>query len=151
VHYFVKSQINRFHFFAIWVALCLSPLAHGAVTLTTNSDVATAGYYQLEWGDGDGADFTLQESQHPSFNDPKTLYQGPDTARLVSGRADGDYFYRVGVVDDTGQQTWSDVVHVEVKHHTLSRALIFFAIGGIVFLATLGAIVYGNKTTSTKE
>lgn len=136
----------------LWAPLC----AYSNPQLESDTEVATAGYYRLQWHDGQQnsgqePEFILQESQRPSFNQPKVLYEGPDTARVVSGRSDGDYFYRVAIVNGKGQNTWSDVVRVQVKHHPLSRAFMFFTIGAIVFLSTLIAIIHGNRTTSTKE
>ena len=149
----MKTQFNRF-FILIWFLLLYSPfLVWGAgPQLESDTQVSTAGYYRLQWNDEQATDFVLEESQHPSFDQPKILYNGPDTARVVSGRADGDYFYRVKAVNDTaGQGEWSDVIRVQVSHHPLSRALMFFAIGAVVFLATLITIIHGNRTTSTEE
>jgi hypothetical protein len=158
---FVKPQMSRSLLLAALLVLCAPLYAYGNPQLKSDTEVATAGYYRLQWGEdqqndgeqngGQTADFILQESQHPSFNQPKVLYEGPDTARVVSGRADGDYFYRVAIVNGEGQKSWSDVVRVQVKHHPLSRAFMFFTIGAIVFLSTLIAIIHGNRTTSTKE
>ncbi|MGD8568849.1 MAG: hypothetical protein PVJ39_12215 [Gammaproteobacteria bacterium] len=153
---FVNLQMRRLLLLAALLVLCAPLSAYCDPQLESDTEIATAGYYRLQWNNGQQddsqtADFILQESQHPSFNQPKVLYEGPDTARVVSGRADGDYFYRVAVDNGDGQKSWSDVIRVQVKHHPLSRAFMFFTIGAIVFLSTLIAIIHGNRTTSTKE
>jgi len=117
--------------------------------LATDTDVATAGYYRLDWSAEPATDFILEESQQSSFEPARVLYEGPDTARIISGRKDGDYYYRVRDVNNQDEQSaWSDVVHVKVQHHPLSRAFVFFAIGAIVFIATLSAIIIGNRNAS---
>ncbi|WP_455220641.1 hypothetical protein [Kaarinaea lacus] len=117
--------------------------------LTSDTDVATAGYYRLEWDAQEGADFILEESQQASFDSLKVLYEGPDTARIISGRSDGDYYYRVRDMNgDNDQSAWSEVVRVQVQHHPLSRAFLFFGIGAFVFVATLTAIIIGNRRAS---
>lgn len=117
--------------------------------LSSDTDVATAGYYRLEWDAQDAADYVLEESQQASFDSVKVLYEGPDTARIVSGRSDGDYYYRVRDVNNQNEESaWSEVVHVQVEHHPLSRAFLFFGIGAFVFVATLTAIIIGNRRAS---
>lgn len=144
--------MNRF-FIAIALPLLLAPLlAQGSVPqLESDTKISTAGYYRLQWNDDQATEFVLQESPHPSFTPVKTLYTGPDTARVISGRANGDYFYRVRVDGASNQDQWSDVVRVQVSHHPLWRAVMFFAIGAVVFLATLVTIIHGNRTTSTED
>lgn len=78
----------------------------------------------------------------PDFTDSKTLYQGPDTATLVSGRKNGTYYYRVR--SEKPGSDWSNAVEVKVAHHPLSRAFMFFSLGALVFVATLTMVVRGN-------
>jgi len=110
--------------------------------LKSDSTDSTAGYYQLRWSNTHAGDFVLQESGKPDFSDAETLYQGPDTATLVSGRKNGDYYYRVRSAD-TGND-WSNSVKVNVTHHPLSRAFMFFSLGALVFVATLTMVIRGN-------
>jgi len=125
--------------------------------LESDSDLATAGYFRLSWhgsdlNDSNNDDYLLQEASDPDFSSVKTLYEGPDTASLVSGRINGVYYYRVGKygVQNNNQaeelSSWSNVVKVEVAHHPLSRAFMFFALGAIVFLATFVVVITGSRT-----
>jgi len=141
---------RRFLLFAYLLAYCV-PAWCVTPQLESDTDVATAGYYRLQWTAKDSSDFILEESQQDTFDPSRKLYQGPDTARVISGRNDGDYYYRVRGVDTNGMEnTWSDVVHVQVSHHPLSRALMFFFIGAIVFLATLVVIIVGSRHATNK-
>ena len=122
-----------------------------AALLESNTELATAGFYRLSWAAAEQVDaqaeaqFELQEASDPSFADARSLYRGPDLATVLSGRADGQYFYRVRTTGAAGAQQWSEIVRVNVAHHPLGRAFAFFAAGAIVFLATLGLIIVGTR------
>lgn len=120
-------------------------MAQAAPALESDTGLATAGFYQLRWSGGDDGEYELQESRRADFSTSVTLYQGGDRATTLTGRPDGDYHYRLRSLGRNGPGPWSDPVRVEVRHHPLSRALLFFAMGALVFLATLGAILVGNR------
>lgn len=137
-------------------SLCLLftlPSLSFAVELTSDTHLATAGYYQLKWHNGDDdVRFEIQEADNPAFNNASQLYLGRDRATVVTGRSDGDYYYRARIIDASGDSgAWSDPVRVEVTHHPLSRAFGFFIVGAIVFLAILIAILAGNRRYHSKE
>lgn len=118
-----------------------SPLC-AQIQLDSNTNMATAGYFQLTWsGDPQQAPYVLQQSITPSFSKHITLYQGADTASLQSGLSDGTYHYRVlgsqGVV--------SNSVQVEVKHHALKKAFSFFALGAVMFLILLVVLITASR------
>lgn len=115
-----------------------------APRLSVDSPLATAGFFRLNWGLSDGADFELQEAPDPEFSDPRTLYQGADTASVISGKPNGTWHYRVRAVTHAGHGPWSDSVTVTVAHHALSRALIFLSLGFVVFLAIAATVVRGK-------
>lgn len=118
--------------------------AEGGAVLESDTDVATAGFFQLSWDAGPG-DVRLVESGNAGFVAPRVVYEGADTARLVSGKPDGDYFYRLEAADGV-PAVLSNTVEVTVRHHSLGRATAFFAVGAVVFAATLGLIVYGSRS-----
>lgn len=109
--------------------------------LEADTDVATAGYYQLRWF-ADRA-IVLEESGTADFETPKVVYRGSDAARVMSGKADGDLYYRIR---DTETGAQSDIVKVTVRHHGLGRAFAFFALGATVFVATLLLILAGARS-----
>jgi hypothetical protein len=119
------------------------PVNSGATpSLEADTGLATAGYYQLRWT-ADTPEVEIEETG----GDAQTttlIYKGPDRAMLLSGLADGERTYRAGEIGADGRVTaWSAPVTVTVAHHPLGRALSFFAVGAIVFFATLTLIVRG--------
>ena len=115
--------------------------AASVTNLSSDTDVATAGYFQLQW-DADEP-VRLLESTDMSFANARVAYEGSDSGHTVSGRSDGTLYYRLESIA-TGA-TLGQPVRVQVAHHSRSRAFAFFAVGGVVFLATLGLIVFGSR------
>lgn len=126
--------------------IAAGPLAFANPLLSLESDtsVASAGYYQLRWEVGDEA-IRLVEATNPQFSDSRIVYAGPDTARLMSGKPDGHYYYRLETDAPGDAGIVSDTLIVTVEHHPLGRAFAFFGIGATVFAATLGLIIIGGR------
>lgn len=118
-----------------------------SIALEFHSDtvVATAGYYQLRWS-GNEENFQLQESNSRAFTSYKIIYEGKDLSRVISGKPNGDYFYRL--IGKNEGNVPSDIVQVTVKHHSLKNAFLFFLLGAFVFISTLVLIFKGNKRES---
>jgi len=142
---------RRLCLLCVAAGLCASAVAGDAApvpTLQSDTEVATAGFYRLVWSDaGAGLPvYELQESDDGSFTVPYTVYRGKDQASVLSGQPDGRYTYRVrATLEDGSVSDWSQPVSVTVAHHPLSRAFAFFAAGAVVFFATLGLIIVGNR------
>lgn len=109
--------------------------------LSSDTDVATSGFFRLAWHAAPGLESELQEARSPDFDDAQRRYYGTDRARFVSGKADGRYYYRVRTFNDEHPSPWSQAVVVEVRHHPLWRAVGFFALGALVFLATVWLVL----------
>lgn len=126
---------------------CLAAsLAHAAVPprLVASDELATAGFYHLSWTADlpPGNDFVLEESTTADFTAARVIYRGPDRASLLSGRVDGEYHYRIRVLDAHGTPgVWSAPTRVEVRHHPLGRAGAFFLLGLFVFVALVYAVL----------
>ncbi len=136
-----------------WIALlfCLLPFvcfagsppeSTGVPALTSDNTRATAGFFNLSWTLA-SAPFELQEATNKNFTDAHTLYTGADRARVISGKSDGHWYYRIR----SGNGPWSEALLVEVAHHSLARGLGFFALGLFLFLATSVMIIRGNRGT----
>ncbi len=111
--------------------------------LTTSTDLATAGYFQLSWENSySGSSYQLQQSAVASFSNNKTLYQGSDTASFLSGLSNGTYYFRV--LDNQGNV--SNIVTVTVAHHSLKQAFSFFALGGLMFIILVIVLLTANRT-----
>lgn len=115
--------------------------------ITTDS-----GHTRLEWSSPNSQledstiEFELQKSGSSSFQSPLTIYRGPDTASFVSGLPNGIHYYRVRSVDtNQNTSTWSEPVEITVQHHSLQLAFTLFAVGLVVFAATVFVIVKGSK------
>jgi hypothetical protein len=116
------------------------------------------GYFQLEWqipsGQplNEGAQFQVEQSRQPDFQETRLRYEGRDTASFISGLGNGSFYYRVRVVRSDGTQgDWSDSLVVKVEHHPLSQAWTLFGIGAVVFLATVVMILAGNKKVFSSQ
>jgi len=130
----------------------ISATAAHSVELSSDTQVAPAGYFQLRWqGDEKLAQYRLLESDNPRFNRNKVIYQGPDLATVMSGKHNGSYYYRVAELQGDTPVTVSNTVMVKVAHHSLAKALGFFAIGALVFLATLLLILRGNRQYHNRD
>jgi hypothetical protein len=124
--------------FAVFLA---SPVFAQEVQLEADTDVANAGYFQLRWS-ASGA-IELQESITPDFDAPRRIYPGSDAARVMSGKPDGEWYYRARPVSSDGG--FSNTVKVMVRHHPIERAIGYFAVGATVFVATAILIVSGAR------
>lgn len=130
------------------LALAMTATANAgaqSLQLESDTDVATAGYYQLRWYST--SPVILEEAQTAEFASPRIIYRGSDAARVISGKPDGDLYYRVRNSDS---DTPSNVVKVTVRHHSLARAVAFFALGATVFVATLLLIVTGARAGTSR-
>ncbi|MEJ2061430.1 MAG: hypothetical protein P8Y64_13250 [Gammaproteobacteria bacterium] len=143
---------------AAWAIFALLPGGAAASQptprLIASTTEATAGYFKLSWRPEkpQDEDFVLQKSATPDFQDAHTIYNGPDTARFISGLKNGDYYFRIqAVAKNSPPSAWSKPVHIEVNHHSLERAFAFFGVGGTVFFATLGTILIGTRRSAREQ
>lgn len=113
---------------------------------SSKSGVSNDGHVKLEWGvAGDaGTQYELQQAGDESFGEAKVIYQGPDRASFVSGLENGTYFFRVRAQG----QDWSNVMKLEVAHHSLTFTFVLLGLGGIVFLCTAGMVLYGVRKSA---
>lgn len=127
--YLWLSQINITHAYTL--------------TLLSDTQTATAGYYQLRWelpGAPDDVRYHLQERNNTT--EFATIYEGSDVASVISGKADGVYEYQILASSVTLADTvQGNTISVTVAHHSLTHALILFALGLFVFLGILISIL----------
>ena len=135
----------------LFVSLLLASVSVKAVPLqvpmlSSDTRVASAGYYQLLWTSSvvSQTQFLLEESSNPDFIPAREIYRGPDRARVISGKSDGNYYYRISAIS-LDQHQVGNIVQVSVRHHSLHKALLFFLVGVLVFVATLLLIYLGNR------
>jgi hypothetical protein len=147
IPHFVAPRIAVLFFVGPLTVLMFSVALAGPVTaedvqLESDTKVATAGYFQLRWRAGSGVE--LQESRSADFEAPRIVYAGSDAARVISGKPDGDWYYRAAPAASNG--AFGNTVKVTVRHHPIERAIGYFAVGFVVFVATLLLIVSGARS-----
>jgi hypothetical protein len=114
----------------------------GAGTL---EGASRGGDYQISWSGSEGASFRLVELEAGAPIDSSVvLYEGPQRASTVTGRAEGDYGYAVAELGGD-QALWSEICQVKVRPYPLTLAFTFFAFGLLVTLATVALIVRGHR------
>ena len=126
-------------------ALPDSPQLHASPTVSSD------GVIQLHWALG-GRRVELQRATRGDFAHALTLYRGTDSASLRSGLADGRYFFRLRALTSDGRPgPWSTPLAVRVAHHSALRAWAMFGLGALVFLATLGLILWGGRAEADDD
>lgn len=117
-----------------------------AFVLEAAPQVSTDGTARLSWTVPDGARVLIQRAPLADGDTAATLYEGKDSAAVVTGLPDGDYRFRGRLLRAQGRASdWSPVVTVRVQHHPLGRALAVFSVGALVFLATAALIFTGAR------
>jgi len=114
-----------------------------AVELSADPELSTTGTINLRW-QGNGQSLYELEQRSRTLG-TRIVYQGSDTARVMTGLPSGEYGYRVRAIQQGVPGTWSAERRVKVRHHPLSRAFVFFGLGLAVFLATLIIVLRGAR------
>ncbi len=136
------------------VLVLTPPIFEGDTLVHTES-----GMTRLVW-DVDAPDsiketliYEFQQASDSLFENYYVRYRGPDLATYISGLKDGIYYYRVRALgpDSIPVSQWSGITKVQVDHHSLNLALIFFVVGGVVFVATAGVVIFGTTNNSNQE
>ncbi|MEQ8428095.1 MAG: fibronectin type III domain-containing protein [Gammaproteobacteria bacterium] len=112
--------------------------------LESNKNVAEAGFFKLTWQESLG-EVEIEEAMNRDFSDANKLYPGSDNATVISGKPNGEWYYRARLIDDGQAGGWSDAIQVTVEHHSLERALYFFFAGLIMFVATCWLVIRGER------
>jgi hypothetical protein len=108
----------------------------------------------IEWSPTEASppsdlEYQLQQSTRVDFGDAKTLYEGPDLGTVVTGLAEGDYFYRVREILGPGSAgEWSAPLTVRVVYPGRGFVSLLMGLGLVVFIATVAAIAIGHTRAS---
>ncbi|WP_018142355.1 hypothetical protein [Thioalkalivibrio sp. ALJ7] len=126
--------------FILLLPLLWSPLVASATpAFDAPPERSTDGGFTLNW-ETDTA-VVLEQATGPDHADARIIYEGSDTSTVISGLSDGEYRFRLRAAE---ADDWADQATVTVEHHSLARAFGFFAVGAIVFLVLIGAILRGR-------
>ncbi len=79
------------------------------------SDPNANGTFTLEWTSVYGATYILEEATTRDFDGSVVIYSGVEERRMVYGRSEGDYYYRVRAVVNGTSSDWSNGVPVRVS------------------------------------
>ena len=66
---------------------------------------------------------------------------------MLTGLAEGDYYFRIRDVGSGDPNLWSNVVHVQVAFMERSKVVLLLVTGAVVVLFTASAILFGQKRT----
>ncbi len=111
------------------------------ISLSSDSAVSTEGYFVLSWTSDSDEALSLQQASDPDFSSVKTTTLPATGSITITGLVDGDYYFRLR---DADQQS-SNILRIEVAHHSMTRALAFFALGLVLFVILLLTIYIGNR------
>ena len=99
----------------IFVLISSPQLPTGSTFKEIGGDTDTDGDYEISWERAIRATFyILQEDEDPSFTSPKTIYRGFETKKVIYGKSNGDYYYRVRACNDAGESEWSPIRKITV-------------------------------------
>ncbi len=143
VIYFIKQKVG----FAFVFFLLLSTRVEADARLSTDTDVASAGYFVLDWSSNMSGPFLLQQSSSPDFFSVDSESSHTNRQTTITGLDDGTYFYRVR--DATGLV--SNVISVEVAHHSLTKAFSFFILGCFLFVVLLSVLLHAQRALNPEQ
>ena len=113
-----------------------------APQLATDVALSTEGYFVLHWEQpSQDTGIILQQGVDPQFEEVAEEWSVRQTSQVTqSGLTDGIYYFRL--LDREGV---SNTVSVEVRHHSLGRAALFFALGAGLFSVLLATLIHGTR------
>lgn len=124
--------------------------AEAQFTIAAAPSLSNDGRVVVSWESPSDGRVHIQYARDEVFTSQSTLYLGQDTASVITGLVDGDYHYRGRMERPDGTfSDWSPTVNITVEHHSLFRALSFFLLGCVVFVATLLLIILGARRHGT--
>lgn len=124
------------------------------LTASERRILITEGWIELKWPDSDeDTEVELQQGIDPAFAEATIRYRGPDRGSVITGLPEGLHYFRVREVgaERGDAPPWSEPLTVEVVFMDRGTLFLFLAIGGVVVVLTVGAIIAGHfssKTTS---
>lgn len=95
------------------------------------------GHVALSWTAQEPVTITLSGNGQAD----RSVFGGQGETLFLSGLDDGDYM--LSIAPDGADAT--DQIALEVRHQSLTRALLLTLLGGIVFLMTLAVILRGAR------
>lgn len=145
------------------------------ITLTSSTSLSSEGYFVLSWesepwesepleskASQDTSNISnsllLLQASNAEMHIPEIREVQGSGAITLSGLSDGKYFFKLVSSENLNTDTntlsgtdisttarSSNVVQVDVKHHSLHKAFVFFTVGLILLIVLCLSIFIGNK------
>ena len=137
-----KRSRRLLHPIYFYLLLLFPNLVQAAPPLRSDLTVSSEGYFVLSWEPPvTSIELTLQQSSTPEFDGESEAWFVTGASQFTqSGLINGDYYYRL--TDSTGV---SNTVHVQVAHHSLLRASLFFFLGAALFGILVLTLILGQR------
>lgn len=137
-----KRSCRLLHPIYFYLLLLFSPFLQAAPSLSSGLSVSTEGYFVLSWETPEPAlALTLHQSSTPDFSAGLEEWSVTGASQFTqSGLVNGNYYFRLS--DSTG---FSNTVHVQVVHHSLLRASLFFSLGATLFGILVATLLLGQR------
>ncbi|MBW7857846.1 MAG: hypothetical protein H3C43_06075, partial [Leptonema sp. (in: Bacteria)] len=118
--------------------------------IQSSEPISSTGNFQLSWGLEQTKSYTndlpiylLEECN----NTCKLLYQGHDTASVISGRPNGNYHFKIS---EQSQPNQFSEITVQVIHYDLQSGLWVLLVGFLLFVICILIIVFGEANHKKK-
>ncbi len=140
----LPEKCSRFPLLSICFTLfLLLPIpVRAAPQLDSDLSVSREGYFVLSWEAHESdSNLKLQQSSNSEFTREVEEWSVSGASQFTqSGLFNGEYYFRL--VDEAGT---SNTVHIQVVHHSLARASLFFILGAILFGILVVTLVLGRR------
>lgn len=133
------------------VLIASSSTLCAAEELRISNNGSTAGYITLNWSESKAkAPYTIQMNKGEGW---QTIYQGKDLATTLTGLKNGNYQFRMNASDPAtiDDSHWSEPLDITITHHSLTKALAFFASGFLIFLVLLWLLFRPSPANRLEE
>ena len=91
------------------------PFTPAAPSLYPINNIDGDGAFTVSWSSSEGATmYKLEEDDNVAFSSPVSVYQGGTTAKAITGKTIGTFYYRVKAANNSAESAWSNIVAVQV-------------------------------------
>lgn len=96
--------------------------------------------------------YELVSAASARFAQVEPRYKGPDLATFVSGLEEGETWFRVRAIGESGTAgPWSEPVSVAVDYASAAEVWRLLGLGMVVLIATVATILTGHRRRATES
>lgn len=137
------------------IVLSSSPAAINGIVRSDSGKVTLHWNFSEErnWPTSAESDFILEQAPSDEFAEVLERYRGVDRSSVITGLAEGTYFFRVKTVEPSKGSLPPRSKHLKVEVAYMERGLVslLLIVGGLVFLMTISAIFGGHRQVSRND